>query len=168
MSSILKGTEKNPIGVLVILGTFVLMANAGCGSKEVRYPEDHARYQRVIQAIKTLENAYVNQDASKIHELLLPLQSLHILESATRKDFATFDTIQLKLTIDRILVDGDHSTAFVSWQGTWKSGSSEAPVEASGHGVLFWSGNQVILLRGTEGDIPFGMASRLNISSSIL
>ena len=60
--------------------------------KVPKYPEDHARFQRVVQAIKTLETAYVNKDGPALHELLLPLEQLEILEAKARQDFAQFPT----------------------------------------------------------------------------
>jgi hypothetical protein len=119
----------------------------------------------VVQAIKTLEAAYVNKDTPAIHELLLPLEQLEILEAEARKDFAQFPIIQLDLNIDRIIIEGDRISAFVSWQGKWQRSTQEPGDQARGQGVLLWSGNQVILLRGVEGDLPFGMAARLNVPS---
>jgi hypothetical protein len=146
---------------ILVIGS---IAGTGCSKKTPKYPEDHARFQRVVQAIKTLETAYVNKDASSFHELLLPLENLDLLEAEVRQDFTTFSAIHLDLTIDRILIDGDHISAFVSWQGDWQRTDQGEFARASGHGVLLWSGNQVILLRGTEGDLPFGMTHRLNFS----
>jgi len=143
----------------------VTMAGPGCSKKVPKYPEDHARFQRVVQAIKTLETAYVNKDASTFHELLLPLENLDLLEAAVREDFAGFSSIHLDMSIDRILIDGDRISAFVSWQGDWQRTPEGAFAQARGHGVLLWSGNQVILLRGTEGDLPFGVTRRPNFSS---
>ena len=143
----------------------VSIAETGCSKKTPKYPEDHARFQRVVQAIKTLETAYVNKEATTFHELLLPLENLNLLEAEVRQDFATFSTIHLDLTIDRILIDGDRISAFLSWQGEWQRTTQGAFAQARGHGVLLWSGTQVILLRGTEGDLPFGMTNRPNFSS---
>ncbi len=150
---------------LIMLSMGLLAVLPGCASEEIPYPEAHARYQRGIQAIRTLETAYVKQDLDTIHELLLPNEPLKILEVAIQQDFSTFETIELNLTIDRILVDGDHLKAFISWQGIWHRPGNDAPTEGKGHGTLLWNGDQVILLRGIEGDIPFGMTSRLNFSS---
>ena len=164
------GTETQAINrlwvwaALVVLGLGCL-AESGCSGKTPKYPEDHARFQRVAQAMKTLEAAYVNKDASAFHELLLPLEQLNILESEVRKDFATFSTIRLDFTVDRILIDGNLISAFISWQGSWQGSTQASSDQARGHGVLLWSGNQVILLRGVEGDLPFGMATRLNLPS---
>jgi hypothetical protein len=150
--------------ILVAFG-IVCLSETGCSTKTPKYPEDHARFQRVVQAIKTLETAYVNKDTPAFHELLLPLEQLETLEAEARQDFAQFSTIQLDFTIDRIIVDGNRISAFISWQGKWQRSTQELSDQARGQGVLLWSGNQVILLRGVEGDLPFGMASRLNVPS---
>lgn len=150
--------------MLVVMG-IVCLTETGCSAKTPKYPEDHERFQRVIQAIKSLETAYVNKDGSAFHELLLPLEQLESLEAQVRQDFSTFATTQLDLTIDRIVIHGDRISAYISWQGTWQHSTKKLSDAAKGHGVLLWSGNQVILLRGVEGDLPFGLASRLNISS---
>lgn len=151
--------------LLITFSVFIVLAGTGCSKKVPKYPEDHARFQRVVQAIKTLETAYVNQDATAFQELLLPLENLDLLEVKVREDFATSSAIQVDLTIDRIVIDGDRISAFVSWQGNWERTPKGASAQASGHGVLLWSGNQVILLRGTEGDLPFGITHRLNFPS---
>ena len=150
---------------LMTILVIISVVGTGCSKKTPKYPEDHARFQRVVQAIKTLETAYVNKDAPTFHELLLPLENLDLLEAKVRQDFTTFSAIHLDLTIDRILIDGDHISAFVSWQGEWQREPQGTFDRASGHGALLWSGNQVILLRGTEGDLPFGMTHRANFSS---
>ena len=150
--------------MLLLIG-FAYLTGSGCSTKAPKYPEDHARFQRVIQAIQTLETAYVNKDGSTFHELLLPLEQLEILEAEVRKDFTIFASTELELTVDRIVIDGNHISAFMSWQGTWQRAAEASNELARGHGVLLWSGNQVILLRGIEGDLPFGLASRLNLSS---
>ncbi len=150
--------------ILLVVG-LVCLAETGCSTKAPKYPEDHARFQRVIQAIETLETSYVNKDGSTFHELLLPLEQLEILEAEVRKDFTTFANTELELTVDRIVIDGNRISAFISWQGTWWRATQDFHNSARGHGVLLWSGNQVILLRGVEGALPFGLASRLNLSS---
>lgn len=151
--------------LLISFPILISLGGSGCSKKLPKYPEDHARFQRVVQAIKALEKAYVNRDASGFQELLLPLENLDLLETKVREDFATFSTIRVDLTIDRMVIDGDRISAYVSWQGNWERTPQEAPAQASGHGILLWSGNQVILLRGIEGDLPFAMTHRLNFSS---
>jgi hypothetical protein len=157
--------EGNLWRLLMISLVLILFAGSGCSKKGPKYPEDHARFQRVVQAIKTLETAYINEDTSAFHELLLPLENLNRLEDQVQQDFAAFSNIHLDLTIDRIIIDGDRISAFVSWQGDWQRTPEEAFTRSRGHGVLLWSGTHVILLRGTEGDLPFGMANRPGVSS---
>ncbi|GJL69097.1 MAG: hypothetical protein NPIRA06_17320 [Nitrospirales bacterium] len=162
---LLRFLNKHLLVLLITFPILISLAGSGCSKKAPKYPEDHARFQRVVEAIKTLEKAYVNRDASGFQDLLLPLENLDLLEAKVQEDFATFSTIQLDLTIDRMVIDGDRISAFVSWQGTWERSPQEASAQASGHGVLLWSGNQVILLRGIEGNLPFAMTHRLNFSS---
>ena len=75
-------------------------------------------------------------------------------------DFRTYDTIALDLAIERILIDGDHIDMYVHWQGQWKPHGTDVPIRERGHGRLQWVGNQSILLRAVDGDLPFGMGSR--------
>lgn len=147
------------------MSVLVFMGETGCSKKLPKYPQDHARFQRVVHAINTLENAYVTKDASSFHGLLLPLENLDLLEAQVRKDFDTFSTIHLDMTIDRVIIDGDRISAYVSWQGYWQRLSEGPLTQARGHGALLWSGKQVILLRGTEGDLPFGISRRPGFSS---
>ena len=153
------------LGTMLFLFGMMCLTETGCSKKLPKYPEDHARDQRVILAIKALEAAYVNKDREALHELLLPLEPLEALETVSQQDFATFPTIQLTITIDRIVIDGNRISTFISWQGQWQQSAQDSGDTARGHGVLLWNGNQVILLRGVEGNLPFGMASRLNLSS---
>ena len=162
---LLKFLNKHVFTILITFSVILSLAGTGCSKKAPKYPEDHARFQRVVQAIKALETAYVNQDASGFQELLLPLENLDLLEAHVLEDFATFSSIQLDLTIDRMVIDGDRISAFVSWQGNWERTPQGPSAQASGHGILLWSGNQVILLRRIEGDLPFGMTHRLNFPS---
>ena len=146
------------IGILGLIGT-------GCSKKEPRYPEDHARFQRLVEALNTLERAYVNQDSAAIHELLLPLEVLEVFEANVQKDFAEFSVVDIVLNIDRVAIEGDHISTFISWQGSWQRSIDSPPTQAQGHGVLLWSGRQVILLRGVEGELPFGVSKRPDFSS---
>jgi len=144
---------------------FFCLIGLGCSKKAPKYPEDHARFQRIVEAIKSLETAYVKQDAAAIHELLLPLDPLVKWEAAIRQDFTTFSDIILDLNVDRIVINESQISTFLSWQGTWKRTSDSPPLASRGHGTLLWSGNQVILLRGVDGDLPFGISIKPNFPS---
>ncbi|MGE0473816.1 MAG: hypothetical protein AB7P17_09305 [Nitrospirales bacterium] len=143
----------------------VCLIGLSCSKKTPRYPEDHARFQRIVEAIKTLEAAYVKQDLPTIHELLLPLDPLARWEAAIQQDFTIFSDITLDLNINRIVIRESQISAFISWQGTWKRTSDSPPFASRGHGTLLWSGTQVILLRGIEGDLPFGISTNPNLPS---
>lgn len=137
----------------------------GCSKKTPRYPEDHARFQRIVEAIKTLEAAYVKHDAATIHGLLLPLDPLAKWEAAIRQDLTMFSIITLDLNVDRIVIDESQISAFLSWQGTWKQTPESQPIAARGLGTLLLSGTQVILIRGVDGDLPFGISTKPNFPS---
>ena len=137
---------------------------ASCSSKEPRYPEDHARFERIAEAVKTLQQAYIGQDSETIKSLLLPLDTLYAWEQEIQRDFQTFSDISLDLSIERILIEGDLISVYVSWQGDWKQEGQDKSLKTRGHGVLHWSGTHVILLSGIGGDLPFGMANRQALS----
>ena len=76
-------------------------------------------------------------------------------ERTLRPHFLRFNWILLLIELSLM---GNRISAFISWQGTWQRSTQKFGDEsARGHGVLLWSGNQVILLRGVEGDLPFGI-----------
>ncbi|MGD9850927.1 MAG: hypothetical protein AB7T38_06655 [Nitrospirales bacterium] len=162
-----QGYSSNHTIRLICWSTLLLLCLIGlsCSKKTPRYPEDHARFQRIVEAIKTLETAYVKQNLPAIHELLLPLDPLARWEAAIQQDFTTFSDITLDLNINRIVIHESQISAFISWQGTWKRASDSAPIASRGHGTLLWSGTQVILLRGVEGDLPFGISTKPNLPS---
>ena len=132
----------------------------GCSSKDVRYPADHARYQRVDVAVQAFRRAYVAKDLSGIQSMMLPTLSLDRLERDISSDFQSFQEISLDFSIERIVIDGDSIDVYIHWQGQWKRTSGDAGLRERGHGVLRWVGVQSILLTGTEGDLPFGMTTR--------
>lgn len=142
----------------------VCLAAAGfilaCSSKELRYPADHARFQRVDAAVEGLRKAYVARDASGVRSLLLPLDPLERLTAEIEKDFQQFEDISVEFSIERIVIDGETIDVFIHWQGQWKRTAEDPGVRGRGHGVLRWVGVQSILLKGVEGDLPFGMAAR--------
>lgn len=141
------------LGLLCVLIT-------GCGSKGPVYPEDHLRFTRIYDAVESLRKAYVEKDLGGISHLLLSSDQLDQLVADAEADFRTYDTIALDLAIERILIDGDHIDMYVHWQGQWKPQGTDVPIRERGHGRLQWVGNQSILLRAVDGDLPFGMGTR--------
>jgi len=142
-------------------GCFLFLA---CSEVELKNPEEYARFERIVDAVKTLERAYAKQDIEAIHDLLLPLDSLAAWQREVQRDFQAYADISLDLVIDRIEIDGDLISAYISWHGVWKRTAGGSGLLARGDGILHWNGTQVILLSGVEGDLPFGMADRQSVS----
>ena len=147
---------------LVVLSSTGFLA--GCASDPPRYPESHARFERIVEAVNSLQRAYVSHDLKSTNDLLLPLDTLRAWGQRVQRDFQTYPDISLDLSIDRIIINGDRISVQVSWLGEWKETPEQLGLKARGHGTLYWSGTQVILLSGVEGDLPFGMADRQKMS----
>ncbi len=143
----------------LFLSLVVLMA--GCESKQgPKYPEDHERFGRVVEAVDALRSAYEKQNLDAIRKLMLPSKGFQRLQREMQQDFATSSAIALTMTIERMYVQGEQARVNIRWEGEWQPSSEDKVVTDRGHGILIWSGTQVILLAGVEGDLPFGMASR--------
>jgi len=139
----------------------VLLAGwLGCQAKESTYPADYARYQRIDKALETLEKSYVSKDLKGYNSIRLPLEDLDRVEAGMLVDFETYAEIKTEFSVERILIEGNTVEMYVHWQGQWKKTPVEDGVRERGHGMLRWVGVQSILLSSTEGDMPFGMATR--------
>lgn len=145
--------------VLILLGSIAFFS-VGCGGKKVQYPEDHERYLRIDRAVESLRLAYVREDSSNLAALMMPTDQLQRLKEEAQGDFETFSTITLDFAIERIMVDGDNIDVFVHWQGLWKMDGDDSGLRQRGHSKLQWVGTESILLRGIQGDSPFGIQAR--------
>jgi hypothetical protein len=137
-----------------------LLVGIGRGGKKVQYPEDHERYLRIDRAVESLRQAYVRKDSSDLASLMMPIDQLDRLREEAQSDFETFSAITVDFAIERIMIDGDNVDVFVHWQGLWKKDADDPGLRQRGHTKLQWVGTQSILLRGVQGDVPFGMKSR--------
>jgi len=150
------------------LGRFLLglllVLSIGCSGKTIQYKDDHDRILRIDQAVELLRKSYVERDRNALEGLLLPSGNLDQVQREIQSDFDTFQSIQLEFSIERILIEGDNIDVFVHWQGQWKRTPGEVGTRQRGHGRLAWVGTQSILLREAQGDLPFGMGSRVNLS----
>ena len=126
----------------------------------MQYPEDHERYLRIDQAVESLRQAYVKKDSSDLASLMMPTEQLERLQEEARSDFETFSAITLDFMIERIMVEGDDIDVFVHWQGLWKKDADDPGLRQRGQTRLQWVATQSILLRGVQGDAPFGMKAR--------
>ena len=161
------------LSVAVVWGAILslLFLFPGCSdffrlkSKPLQFPEDHARFERIVNAIETLRQAYEEKNFGELRELMLPLDVLQRLQVEIEKDFSTYAAIDLDFTIERMAIKGGRAIVNVRWEGEWKRKTEElVSLAGQGHGVLILSGKQVILLADVDGDLPFGMATRESLS----
>ena len=151
---------KFPLFPVVLLLGSLFLIGVGCGGKTIQYPEDHERYLRIDRAVESLRQAYVRKDSSDLASLMMPIDQLDRLREEAQSDFETFTAITVDFSIERIMIDGDNVDVFVHWQGLWKKDADDPGLRQRGHTKLQWVGTQSILLRGVQGDVPFGMKSR--------
>jgi hypothetical protein len=136
------------------------LIGVGCSGKKIQYPNDHERYLRIAGAVESLRQAYVKKDSSDLVSLMIPSDQLDRLREEAQGDFETFNAIMLDFAIERIMVEGDNVDVFVHWQGLWKKDAEDPGLRQRGHTRLQWVGTQSVLLRGVQGDSPFGMKAR--------
>lgn len=145
--------------VLLLIGSVVLVG-IGCSGKTIQYPEDHERYLLIDRAVESLRQAYVKKDASGLAAVMMPLEQLERLQEEARGDFETYSAMTLDFSLERIMIEGDDIDVFVHWQGLWKKDADDPGLRQRGHTRLQWVGTKSVLLRGVQGDSPFGMKAR--------
>jgi hypothetical protein len=148
---------------LVIVGPVI---GSGCSGKTIQYPDDHERYRRIDQAVESLRQGYEKKNASKMAALMVPTAQIDRLQRDVDSDFESFSSIELAFSIERIMIDGDDVDVFVHWQGLWKKNADDPGLRQRGHTRLQWVGTLSILLRGVQGDSPFGMKDRQTITDN--
>jgi len=145
-----------PVAMLSLL----LITGSGCGSKVIQYPEDHARYLRIDQAVESLRRAYVDKEASGIKALLASNGPVERVVKEAEGDFASFQEISMEFRIERIMIEGDDIDVYVHWHGVWKTHADDPGFRQRGHSRLQWVGTSDILLTAIQGDMPFGARGR--------
>lgn len=155
-----------PVSFLAWLVVLTLVST-GCSSKTIQYPEEHDRLLRLDQALESLRSAYQRQDRSAFRSLLLPLDQMEELQRQAEMDFETFHAITLEFKIERVMLEKEDIDVFVNWQGTWKKDADDAGMRQRGHARLQWAGTPSILLRAVEGDLPFGMKTKQQLSEPL-
>jgi hypothetical protein len=160
-------SRRNARGwVLASLVALVTVTGSGCSGKTIQYPEDHERYKRIDQAVDSLRQFYELKNASRMADLMVPTEQIDRLQRDVDSDFESFSSIQLAFSIERIMIDGDDVDVFVHWQGLWKRDADDPGLRQRGHTRLQWVGTQSILLRGVQGDSPFGMKVRQTLTDN--
>lgn len=146
--------------------TLCALAADGCSSKTLQYPADHERMQRIDRAVESLRDAYQKKNSSAFRDVLLPLDELEPLQRHVEADFDAFHTISLEFNVERVMIEGDNIDVYVHWQGLWKKHADDTGVRQRGHARLEWVGTKSILLRGVQGDLPFGMKTKQALSEA--
>ena len=146
----------------------LILLLTACSAKTIQYPEDHERFRRIDQAMDSLKEAYQRKDRSGLQNLMLPLDQLEYIQREAEGDFGAFYSISLEFKTERIMIEGDDIDVYVHWQGVWKKDPDDAGVRQRGHARLQWVGTHSILLRGVQGDLPFGMKTRQTFSDAPL
>ena len=144
----------------LLLLLVVVMTGCQFFASDKKVSADHARFERIVNAVETFRASYEKQNLDAVRKLMLPLKGFQRLESQIQRDFDTYSTISLNVTIERIYIQGERIKVNVRWEGAWHRSPEEMPVTDRGHGVWVWSGNKDILLAGVEGAMPFGKAGR--------
>lgn len=158
-------TPSDPGLQSVFVGLLALVLVLGaCSSKTVQYPEDHERFRRIDHAVESLRDAYQKKNRSGFESVMLPLDQLEQLQREAEADFEAFHSIALEFKTERIMIEGDDIDVYVHWQGIWKKDPDDAGLRQRGHARLQWVGTHSILLRGVQGDLPFGMRTRQSFS----
>ena len=153
-------TYKFSLFPVLLLLVSMSSIEAGCGGKKNQYPEDHERYLRIDRAVESLRQAYLKKDSSELASLMMPIDQLGRLRVEAQNDFDTFSVVTLDFTVERIMIEGEAIDVFVHWQGLWKKDADDPGLRHRGHTKLQWIGTQSIVLRGVQGDAPFGMKAR--------
>ena len=143
----------------------LFFVGTGCSAKTIQYPEDHERYLRIDQAVESLRYSYERKNASKMADLMLPTEQIDRLQRDVDNDFESFYSITLEFAIERIMIEGDDIDVYVHWQGVWKRDAEDPGFRQRGHSRLQWVGTKVVLLRGIQGDAPFGAKARQALAS---
>lgn len=142
--------------------------SAGCPSKTIQYPEEHARLLNLDQALESLRRAYEEKDRSGFHSQLVSSDQMEELQRQVEMDFETFHAIALDFKIERVMIEKDDLDVFINWQGTWKKDADDPGVRHRGHARLQWAGSPSIRLRAVEGDLPFGMKTKQQLIEPLL
>ncbi|MCS6897951.1 MAG: hypothetical protein NZM29_08265 [Nitrospira sp.] len=155
-----------PSGLVIVGGILwvTLSLNACSSKKPLQYPADHERIQSIDRAVEALREAYQEKNLSAFRALLLPAAQLNQLQRDVEADFEAFAAIRLDFKIERVVIEGGDVDVYVHWQGLWKKQTEEAGTRQRGSARLQWTGTSSLLLRGVQGDLPFGMKTKQTLS----
>jgi len=146
---------------------FLALAVGACSSsKTPQYPADHDRIRSIDRAVDALRDAYQERNRSGFRSLMQSDEELDAIQRQVEDDFEAYHAISLEFKIERVMIDGDNIDVYVHWQGVWKTQPDETGMRQRGHARLQWIGTDTILLRGVQGDLPFGMKAKQALSEA--
>lgn len=146
----------------------LVLAVGACSSKTPQYPADHERIRSIDRAVDALRDAYQEKNRAGFHSLMQSSDQLDSLQRQVDDDFEAYHAISLEFKIERVMIDGDDIDVYVHWQGVWKTQADDAGMRQRGHARLQWVGTNGVLLRGVQGDLPFGMKAKQALSEAPL
>lgn len=162
------GRTRSVLSCAGLLMVLMLAVGACSSSKTPQYPADHDRIRSIDRAVDALRDAYQEQNRSGFRSLMQSSEQLDSLQSQVEDDFEAFHAISLEFKIERVMIDGDNIDVYVHWQGVWKAQADDTGMRQRGHARLQWIGTDTILLRGVQGDLPFGMKAKQALSDAPL
>jgi len=153
---------------LLPVGWIMLIALVGgaCSSKTPQYPADHVRIRTIDGAVDALRDAYQQKNRSGFRALMQSGDPSDSLQRQVEEDFEAYQAISLEFKVERIMIEGDNIDVYVHWQGVWKAQADDAGMRQRGHARLRWVGTDTVLLRGVQGDLPFGMKAKQVLSDT--
>jgi len=149
-----------------VLLSLALAAGACSSSKTPQYPADHERIRSIDRAVDALRDAYQEKNRSGFRSLIQSGEELDGIQRQVDDDFEAYHTISLEFKIERVIIDGGDVDVYVHWQGVWKAQADDMGLRQRGHARLRWVGTDTVLLRGVQGDMPFGMKAKQALSDA--
>jgi hypothetical protein len=144
------------VSVVGVLGVTTI----GCSKPNPVNPADAAQVRSIDATVERIRQAYITKDAKTFQSLLMPLESLSRLELEVERDFAIYDSINLDVGIDRVMIEGTDVAVYFHWQGLWQRKNDDQTIRERGHAIFRLVGHQNLALSSVDGDAPFGMTSR--------
>ena len=154
--------------ILLRIGWIMLLALVvgACSSKTPQYPADHYRIRTIDGAVDALRDAYQEKNLTGFRALMQSGDQSDSLQRQVEEDFEAYHAISLEFKTERIMIEGDDIDVYVHWQGVWKVQADDAGMRQRGHARLRWVGTDTVLLRGVQGDLPFGMKAKQALSGT--
>lgn len=140
----------------LLVSIFPIIIMTGCGGKVI-LSDDAVRIRRITEFVHELKGLYEQRDL-QILSMFSPeyLETERGLRGAILNDVESFNSISLRLFIDRIEISDDKVSITIHWDGVWKDAM---PHRKGGSMVLLTSYGDSIKITGVRGESFFGISS---------